>query len=109
MHVPDDRFSSIDWSDFVHPQRFSGYVRQIESFKSRNDCTSNEVVYIAESVAGDSPIGVPFAKLYLVGHCWLEIEMSFVIFGNTYLNCVFTVEILNVNSGNVGHEEIDPS
>lgn len=62
---------SINWSDFVHPQRFSGYVREIERFKSRNDCTSYEAVNVAESLDGNPPVGVPFAKLYRVGQCWL--------------------------------------
>lgn len=35
----------IDWSSFVHPQRFDGYVREIERYKSRNDSTSYEAVY----------------------------------------------------------------
>jgi hypothetical protein len=100
---------SINWSDFVHPQRFSGYVREIERFKSRNDCTSYEAVNVAESLDGNPPVGVPFAKLYRVGQCWLEIEMAFILFGNAHLNCIFVVEILNLDSWNVGHEEINSS
>jgi len=31
---------SINWSDFVHPQRFSaGTSARLKGFKSRNDCT----------------------------------------------------------------------
>jgi hypothetical protein len=98
---------SIDWSDFVNPQRFSGYVREIERHKSRNDCTSYEAVYIAEPVERKSPIGVPFADLYWVGQCWLEIEVVFVLFGHTHLHCIFLVEILELDSGNPGDERVD--
>ena len=100
---------SINWSDFVDPQRFSGYVREIERHKSRNDCTSYEAVYIAELVEGKSPIGTPFANLYRVGQCWSEIEVIFVLFGNAHLNCIFSVEILDLDSGNVGVERVDSS
>ena len=98
---------SINWSDFVDPQRFSGYVREIERHKSRNDCTSYEAVYIAEPAERKSPIGVPFADLYRVGQCWLEIEVVFVLFGHAHLNCVFLVEMLDLESGNTGDEGID--
>ena len=100
---------SIDWSDSVDPQRFSGYVREIERHKSRNDCTSYEAVYIAEPVERKSPIGVPFADLYRVGQCWLEIEVVFVLFGDAHLKCIFLVEILDLYSGNTGDERVESS
>src|SRR5260370_42598283 len=100
---------SINWSDFVHPQRFSGYVREIERHKSRNDCASYEAVYIAEPVERESPIRVPFADLYRVGQCWLEVKVVFVLFGNAHLNCVFLVEIIDPDSGNAGDERVDSS
>lgn len=64
---------------------------------------------VAESLDGNPPVGVPFAKLYRVGQCWLEIEMAFIFFRNAHLKCIFVVEILNLDSRNVGHEEINPS
>ena len=64
---------------------------------------------VAESLDGNPPVGVPFAKLYRVGQCWLEIEMAFILFRNAHLKCIFVVEILNLDSRNVGHEEINPS
>ncbi len=100
---------SINWGDFVHPQRFGGYFREIERHKSRNDCASYEAVYIAESVERKSPIGVPFADLYRVGQCWLEIEVVFVLFGQAHLNRIFLVEILDLDSGNAGEERVDSS
>jgi hypothetical protein len=99
----------MDWSHFVHPQRFSGYVREIERHKSRNDCASYEAEYIAESVEWEPPVGVPFADLYLVGQRWPEVEVVFVRFGHAYLNCVFLVELLRADSGNLGDEDIDSS
>lgn len=97
----------IDWSSFVHPQRFDGYVREIERYKSRNDSTSYEAVYIAESGDGESPIGIPFADLYRLGQCWLEIDVVFVLFGYAHLKCVFFVEMFDPRSGNVGDERIN--
>jgi hypothetical protein len=99
----------VDWSGIVNPERFDGYVREIERHKSRNDCTSYEVVYIAESGEGKPPIGVPFADLYGFGQCWLEIEMVFVLFGNTHLKCVFVVEMFDFDARNSRDEWIDPS
>ena len=98
---------SIDWSNFAHPQRYNGYVREIERHKSRNDCTSYEAVYIAESGDGESPIGIPFADLYRLGQCWLEIDVVFVLFGYAHLKCVFFVEMFDPRSGNVGDERIN--
>ena len=100
---------SIDWSDFVNPQRFSMYVREIERHKSRNDCTSYEAVYIAEPVERQSPIGIPFADLYRVGQCWLEIEVVFVLFGHAHLNCIFLIEMIDLDSGDFGSKEVDPA
>lgn len=70
---------------------------------------SYEAVYIAESVERQPPIGVQFADLYRVGQCWLEIEVVFVLFGHAHLNCIFLVEMLDVDSGNAGDERIDSS
>lgn len=100
---------SIDWSDFVNPERFIRYSREIERHKSRNDCASYEAVYIAEPMERKSPIGVPFADLYRVGQCWLEIEVIFVLFGHAHLNCVFLIEMLNLDSGDGGFKRIDSS
>jgi len=66
-------------------------------------------VYVAQSVQGNSQVGVPFAKLYLVGECWLEVEVVFVFFGNAYLKCVFTIEMLGLDSRNRGFEDVNPS
>lgn len=105
--VSQKQSDSIDWRNFVDPHHFAGYVREIERHKSRNDCANDETVYIAESVEGDSPVGVPFAKLYLVGQCWLEVELIFVLFGNAYLKCVLIVEIFGLNSRNLGGKDGD--
>ena len=35
--------------------------------------------------------------------------MVFVLFGNTYLNCVFTVEMLALDSWNQRLEDVNPS
>jgi hypothetical protein len=103
------RDESIDWGDFVNPQRFNMYVREIERHKSRNDCTSDEAVYIAEPVERQSPIGIPFADLYRVGQCWLEIEVAFVLFGHAHLDCIFLIEMIDLDSGDFGSKEIDPA
>jgi hypothetical protein len=104
-----DNQSSVNWSNFVHPHRFGRYVREIERHESRYDCTSYETVYVAEPIDGQPPIGVPFANLYGVGQCWLEIEMVSVLFGNAYLKCVFLVEVVNFDFGNFRAENVNPS
>jgi hypothetical protein len=94
---------------FVHPHRFRRYIREVERHKSRNNCASYEAEYIAEPVEREPPVGSPFADLYRVGQCRLEIEVVFVLFGHADLNCVFLVELFGADSGNLGDEDIDSS
>ena len=86
------------------------YVREIERHKSRNDCTSYEAVYIAEPVERQSPIGIPFADLYRVGQCWLEIEVVFVLFGrrSPQLHLPDRND-LTLTPGTWGCKEVDPA
>ena len=95
-------FLSIDTDNTLDPERLLRDGGKIEGHERRNDCACDEAVYITEPIHGQSPIGFPLADLYCAGVLWLEVETRFVLNGNAYLDCIFTLDWIGENTGNVG-------
>lgn len=99
-----DLFISVDGPHAINSNPLLRQGGEIERHKRRNDCACDEAVYITESVYRKEPIGLPLADLYLAGVLWLEIECRFVLNGNTYLDCILTLDGVGESTGDVGIE-----
>ena len=95
-------FVSIDGSDAVNPDLLLQQRSKIELQKRWDDCTCDEAVYIAESAHGQCPVGLPITNLYLAGVIWFEVELRFVLYGNTYLDSIFDIDGVDESIRNVG-------
>lgn len=75
-----------------HPNRDTLHDSSIKLYEGGNYCTSDETVYIGESVSGNNQIGLPVSELYLAGKIWIEIKVMLQCERDTYLDCVFVVK-----------------